>query len=196
MDAELACHTPFSFISSHHIPLLCHSPSTVRERLSLAVTVDFPSSRLSHSSARESSPRCEHYEQWELSDSELSQHASLNSWQKKSMAMWQLKVTRPKLPILEKERHHLAWPILPNDFNSPTLIVVLVHLKTQCALISWNKIHLRSTEGTSGHCAQESLPTAAKRRHKMKRTQMHLLLPESVVESKRMPWASPQEQEA
>ena len=53
-------------VFSHHIPLLnCHSPSTVRERLVL------------------------------LSDSELSQRASLIFWQRRSMAMWQLKGTRP-----------------------------------------------------------------------------------------------------
>ena len=71
--------TPFFF---HHIHSpFCHGPSTVRERITLAVTVDFAGSRLSHSSARESSQHCEHSEQGEPSDSELFQHASLISWQ-------------------------------------------------------------------------------------------------------------------
>ena len=45
-------HSFFSFISSHHIPLLyCHS--TVRERLLFALTVDIPGTQASDSSARE-----------------------------------------------------------------------------------------------------------------------------------------------
>ena len=49
----------------------------------------------SHSSAREPSRHCEHSEKREPSDSELSQHASLISWQRRSMVMWQLKATLP-----------------------------------------------------------------------------------------------------
>ena len=67
----------------------------MRERLSLAVTVELPGSRPSHSSVRESSKHCEHGEHGEPTDSELSQHASLISWQSRSMAVWQLKATRP-----------------------------------------------------------------------------------------------------
>ena len=78
----LAAHVLSPFYLSHHISLLhCRSPSIVRERLLLAVTVvDFPRSRLSHSSAREPFWHCDHNEQREPSDSELSQHASLTSW--------------------------------------------------------------------------------------------------------------------
>ena len=51
-----ACRSHSFFIYSHHIPFLhCHSPSTVRERLLFAVTVDSPSTQSSHSSAREPS---------------------------------------------------------------------------------------------------------------------------------------------
>ena len=89
-------HTPsFSHFLSPHPSPFRHSSSTVRERLSLAVTVDIPGSRPSHFSARESSQHCEHSEHGEPSDSELSQHTSLISWHRRSMAMRQLKATRP-----------------------------------------------------------------------------------------------------
>ena len=39
--------------------------------------------------AKEPSQQCVHSEQGEPSDSELSQHASLISWQRMSMVMWQ-----------------------------------------------------------------------------------------------------------
>ena len=63
---------PFSklqLVAPHPSPF-CHIPSTVRERLSLASAVDVPAS---HSSARESSQHCEHSEQREPSDFELSE---------------------------------------------------------------------------------------------------------------------------
>ena len=47
IPCETACrsHSSFFFCFSHHIPLLhCHGQSTVRERLSLAVTVGSPGS--------------------------------------------------------------------------------------------------------------------------------------------------------
>ena len=77
-------------------------PSTMRERLSLAVTVDFPGSRPSHSSARESSQHSEHSEQGEPSDSELSQHASPHFLAKKVHGRVTALGHSPKLPVLEK----------------------------------------------------------------------------------------------
>ena len=88
-------HSLFFFIFSHHIPLLCcHNPSTVREKLLFAATVDLPSTLSSHSSARETSRHCKHSNQGEPNDSELSQHEYLISRQRWSIAMWQFKATR------------------------------------------------------------------------------------------------------
>ena len=86
----------FSLYFSHHIPLLnCHSPSTVKETLHCC-----------DGSAREPLWHCDHSEQGEPSVSELSQHASLVSWQRRPMVMSQCH--SPELPVLEKKRHHLA----------------------------------------------------------------------------------------
>ena len=75
----------FSLFFSDQILLLnCHRSSTVRERLLFL-------SRL----AREPFWHCDHSEQREPTDSELTQHASLISWQRRSIAIWQLKATRP-----------------------------------------------------------------------------------------------------
>ena len=40
----------------------------------------------------------------------------------------------PELPILKKEKNHLAWPVLPDDFKSETFNIVFVHLFGRCAL--------------------------------------------------------------
>ena len=74
-------HIPsFSFISSHHIPLLhCHSPSTVRERLSLAVTAGFPGS------------------------GDPATKPSCIPWHNMSRATWQLKCRPRKFPVLLKK---------------------------------------------------------------------------------------------
>ena len=112
----------------------CHSPSTVVRKAFDAVTVDFPGTQFCHSFARQPFRHCEHSEQGEPSDSELSPHASLISWQRRSMVVWQLKATLPSSQILEKERHHLARPILPNDFNGPALVVALIHITAQGGL--------------------------------------------------------------
>ena len=50
--------------------------------------------------------------------------------------MWQLKATRPSSKSSSKERHHLARPILPDDFNSPALTNVLAQIITQRTLTS------------------------------------------------------------
>ena len=77
-------HVPSSFIFSHHTLLLhCHSPFMVRERLSCC-----------DSSTRELHWHC-HSERGELRDLALTQHASLISWRRRSIAMWQLHATRP-----------------------------------------------------------------------------------------------------
>ena len=39
-----------------------------------------------------------------------------------------------KLPILNKDRHHLARPALPKKFKSATFKVVFVHLIVRCTL--------------------------------------------------------------
>ena len=57
------------------------------------MTVDFP--RHPFLSLFRTSRHCEHSEQGEPSDSELSQHASLFSWQRRFLVMWQLKATLP-----------------------------------------------------------------------------------------------------
>ena len=49
----------------------------------------------SHSSMRDASRHCDYSEQREPIDSEPSQQASLISWQRKSMVMWQLKANSP-----------------------------------------------------------------------------------------------------
>ena len=53
------------------------------------------------------SGHCDLLEQGEPRDSELSQHASLISWQKKSIAVVAAQLAA-ELPVLEKERYHLA----------------------------------------------------------------------------------------
>ena len=73
----------------------CHSPSTVVRKAFAAVTAGFPGTQFCHSFARQPSRHCEHSEQGEPSDSELSPHASLISWQRRSMVVWQLKATLP-----------------------------------------------------------------------------------------------------
>ena len=83
-------HSFFFLLSPHPYSFIVTARPTVRERLLFAVTVDFPSTQCSHSSAREPSRHC-----GEPSDSELSQHASLISWQRRSMVMWLLKATLP-----------------------------------------------------------------------------------------------------
>ena len=75
-------------------PSACRSPPSTRDRLLFVVTVDFPGTQSSHS-AREPSRHCEHSEQGEPSDSQLSPHASLISKQRSFMVMWQLKATLP-----------------------------------------------------------------------------------------------------
>ena len=74
-----------SFLFSQHIPLLpCHSPSTVRERLCYC-----------DGSTRELHWHTDQSENEGANDSELTQHASLISWQRRSIAIWQLNATRP-----------------------------------------------------------------------------------------------------
>ena len=104
----------FSFIFSHHIPLLFLShPSTVRERLCCC-----------DCSTRELLWHSEHKERGEPSDSELpNTHPS--SWQRSSMVMWQLKAALPSsqfsrmsattsldqsCPMTSKARHSLSCP--------------------------------------------------------------------------------------
>ena len=70
---------------SHHIPLLsCHSPSTVREMLCYC-----------DGSTRELHWHPDYSESEGPNDAELTQHASLISWQRRSIAIWQLNATRP-----------------------------------------------------------------------------------------------------
>ena len=76
-------HVPSSFISSQHIPLLQgHSPFMLR-----ASCCD--------NSTRELLWHSEHSERGEPRDLGLTQHASLISWQRRSIAVWQLNATRP-----------------------------------------------------------------------------------------------------
>ena len=86
----LAADIPVScFYFSHHIPLVnWHSPSTVSERLCCC-----------DGSARELHWHCDHSERREPSDSELTPNASSISWQRRSVAPWQLNATRPKLSL-------------------------------------------------------------------------------------------------
>ena len=119
----LACHSHsfFFFDFSHHIPLLCCcSP---HKRLLLLLQLAFhthnpltlPQDNLpdTANAVNKENPATLSYP-----------NTSFTSWQRRSMVMWQLKATLPR----EKERHHLACSILPNDFNSPALVVVLIHL--------------------------------------------------------------------
>ena len=81
----------FSFIFSHHIPLLCcHSPSTVIEGFYFAVTVDFPGTQFSNSSARE--PPSEQKEKATLS-SPNTDPPFLG--REGPVVMWQLTATLP-----------------------------------------------------------------------------------------------------
>ena len=82
-----ACHSRSSFFLYFLLPHpspSCHGPSRQLTFQALQLFCE-----------RESSQHWEHSEQGEPSDSELSQHASLTSWQRRSMAMWQLNATRP-----------------------------------------------------------------------------------------------------
>ena len=109
----------FSLHSSrHNIPLLCHSPSTVRERLCCC-----------DGSATELLWRCELSEQGEPNDFELTQHAPLISWQRKSIATWQLNATRPSSQSSRKSATtsldkscpttSMAWHSLLCSYSSP-----------------------------------------------------------------------------
>ena len=71
---------------SQHIPLFkSHSPSMLRERFLCC----------DNSRTRELLWHCENSERGEFCEFELTQHASLISWHKMSIAMWQLNATRP-----------------------------------------------------------------------------------------------------
>ena len=134
-----ACRSPFffSFITlTTSLSFLSRHVHGERQAF-LAVTVDFPDSP-SQSSARESSQHCEHSERGELSDSELTQHASLISWQRRSTAMWQLNATRPSSQSSRKS----ATLDQSCPMSSPH--------NPMCSH-SRSKIHIQSTEGTSDH---------------------------------------------
>ena len=80
-------------------------------------------------SARELHWHCVRSERGGPSDPELTQHASLISWQRRSIALWQLNATRSS-PILKKKHYHFTRPNLPNDFSGPALVVVLTLFNT------------------------------------------------------------------
>ena len=70
---------------SQHIPLFkSHSPSMLRERFLCC----------DNSRTRELLWHCKNSERGEFCEFELTQHASLISWHKMSIAMWQLNATR------------------------------------------------------------------------------------------------------
>ena len=124
-------HSFFYFLFSLTISsLFCHSPSTVRERLALAVqAADRPTLLRENLSNNVNTVNKEN-------PATLGYPNMHPSFLGQSKAIWhRVQSYSPKLPIPEKKRHHLASPILPDDFNSPVLIVVLVHLTADCAPI-------------------------------------------------------------
>ena len=78
---------------SQHIPLFkSHSPSMLRERFLCC----------DNSRTRELLWHCENSERGEFCEFELTQHASVISWHKKAIAMWQLNATRPSSQSCKK----------------------------------------------------------------------------------------------
>ena len=94
-----------------------------------------------NSRTRELLWHCENSERGEFCEFELTQHASLISWHKMSIAMWQLIATRPSSQSSKKRETPLHLTNLPNDFNREVIDVVLVIFKrrrafTSCPLIA------------------------------------------------------------
>ena len=96
--------------------------------------------------------------------------------------MWQLKATSPKLPILEKGRHHLAWPILPDDFKSPALVVVLIHFKAKGGVTC-----RASADPFRAFRANLASTRLRKQKTDYHLIPLHLLLPEGVDQSAHTP---------
>ena len=119
----------FSFIFFHHIPFLyVTAPSMVRERLSLASAVDFPAS---HSSARESSQHCEHSEQREPSDFELSQACIPHFLAEKVHGRVAAQSCPRKLPTSRKSATTSLDQSCPMTSIAWHSLIVLVHMITE-----------------------------------------------------------------
>ena len=69
----------------------------------------------------------EHKERGESRVSELPLHTSLISWHKRSIDIVATWCHPPDLPILQEERDHFTWPVLPNDFKGEVADIVLVN---------------------------------------------------------------------
>ena len=168
-DSDKPCQTQkdlsLTFPLFLSLPLLhCLSRSNGERKAFVTVTGDFSSTQSSYSSARKPSRHCEHSEHSvheEPSDSELSQHASLSSWQERSMLMWQLKDTRPGSQSSRMSATTSLDQSSPMTSTARFVDVVLVKLKRRRTL---NSCTVKATLLQTGFCGQPYLHRSPKSR--------------------------------